>query len=201
MKTSCVYPSNFAIDTFLYNSMLLRVCLLIVVYILQILQLIHSYTTYRCRFRRSIGLCISFKFCNWYIPIQPAPIKSTLEACCVYPSNFAIDTFLYNFWTNIQRNKQVVYILQILQLIHSYTTKIAKTDCASLLCISFKFCNWYIPIQHRDTTSRLLCSCVYPSNFAIDTFLYNSCFVQSQEREVVYILQILQLIHSYTTQY
>ena len=41
-----------------------------VVYILQILQLIHSYTT--------------------------SPLISTITNCCVYPSNFAIDTFLYN---------------------------------------------------------------------------------------------------------
>ena len=60
---------------------------------------------------------------------------------CVYPSNFAIDTFLYNYVTDDILEKTVVYILQILQLIHSYTTGAHILGCPVKLCISFKFCN------------------------------------------------------------
>ena len=93
--------------------------------------------------------------------------------CCVYPSNFAIDTFLYNHVARGNQWNGVVYILQILQLIHSYTTALGRVS-------------WWA-------------CCVYPSNFAIDTFLYNGILVSRPELFVVYILQILQLIHSYTT--
>ena len=167
-------------------------------YILQILQLIHSYTTTDTKGVYLIQLCISFKFCNWYIPIQLFLLVFTLSYSCVYPSNFAIDTFLYNVRRRCLALLAVVYILQILQLIHSYTTCVGFWKSFRKLCISFKFCNWYIPIQlnlfswersnvvyilqilqliHSYTTvlrsENHLVSCVYPSNFAIDTFLYN----------------------------
>ena len=143
----CVYPSNFAIDTFLYNGDSQRNAEETVVYILQILQLIHSYTTGDSGWDSARLLCISFKFCNWYIPIQPRCTWQSVERRCVYPSNFAIDTFLYNGF--------------------------GQSIVVGLLCISFKFCNWYIPIQrYLGEPSWTLC-CVYPSNFAIDTFLYN----------------------------
>ena len=60
---------------------------------------------------------------------------------CVYPSNFAIDTFLYNLHIQKETHGRSVYILQILQLIHSYTTLVRIKLLTSQVCISFKFCN------------------------------------------------------------
>ena len=249
-RSGCVYPSNFAIDTFLYNNYVSLRLFGVVVYILQILQLIHSYTTFNGTHAVTVLLCISFKFCNWYIPIQQGTSLLDPVLCCVYPSNFAIDTFLYNstckssemlmlcisfkfcnWYIPIQQKRYVevaqggcvypsnfaidtflynttgdklipifvVYILQILQLIHSYTTRLVSCVHRRRLCISFKFCNWYIPIQHAVEVVLCQHRCVYPSNFAIDTFLYNLMYYRNCRLMVVYILQILQLIHSYTT--
>ena len=59
---------------------------------------------------------------------------------CVYPSKFAIDTNLYNPHTLQMTHEEVVYILQNLLLILTYTTPCTALVTVSALCISFKIC-------------------------------------------------------------
>ena len=60
----CVYPSNFVIDKILYNGIEVRTLVCLVVYILQILSSIRSYTTSSDFAVLRAMLCISFKFCH-----------------------------------------------------------------------------------------------------------------------------------------
>ena len=88
-------------------------------------------------------------------------------------SKFAIDTNLYNVARSKQAGLCVVYILQNLLLILTYTT-------------NYK-------LEYHEVR------CVYPSKFAIDTNLYNQTKTIESYDAVVYILQNLLLILTYTT--
>ena len=59
---------------------------------------------------------------------------------CVYPSKFAIDTNLYNRQCVVPYPSRVVYILQNLLLILTYTTMAGLRRVSNALCISFKIC-------------------------------------------------------------
>ena len=187
----------------LWNTESWKFCIRFVVYILQILQLIHSYTTSTCKSSEMLSCVYPSNFAIDTFLYNNTTITMLAVASCVYPSNFAIDTFLYNHlcfivvlicvvyilqilqlihsYTTMRVllliAQQVVYILQILQLIHSYTTDTQTQTRPKTLCISFKFCNWYIPIQLDFAAKVAKSGCVYPSNFAIDTFLYNKSWI------------------------
>ena len=110
----CFFP-DFIIDKILYNMVRKANGTTPVVYILQILSSIRSYTTLN-----------GDTFAN---------------VCCVYPSNFVIDKILYNYPYKRTARNLVVYILQILSSIRSYTTVFGFCGGGSWLCISFKFCH------------------------------------------------------------